>query len=63
MRRYPVGPKQTQSQGLIGSAKSARAPRGSKANTVSRVYSGSAKSARAPLASKANTVSRSYREY
>ena len=62
MPGYPVGPKQTQSQGLIGSAKSARALRGFKANTVSRVYSGSAKSARAPRGSKANTISRSYRE-
>ena len=63
MRRHPVGPRQSQSQGLIGSAKSARAPRGSKANRVSIAYLGSAKSARVPRGSKANTVSRSYREY
>ena len=38
MRGHPVGPRQTQSQGLIGSTKSARVPRGSKANTVSISY-------------------------
>ena len=53
MLGHPVSPRQTQSLGLIGSAKSARAPRGSKANTVSRAYSGIAKSAQAPLGSKA----------
>ena len=56
MRGHPVGPRQTQSQGRIGSAKNARGPRGSKANTFSRAYSGRPNSVRAPRYSKANIV-------